>query len=136
MRKLLDAFIATFITPAMEAYTYSAGQIWAYKTRPSDRNSLLKIQQVENHPTLGPVYHISIIGIHLSDATAGSQIDHSPVSQATLDMSTTHLVKSDVVFPDPAPGIAQWRNANGGIFTISVAEIVDFVDQQTARHSD
>ncbi|HWF01095.1 MAG TPA: hypothetical protein VG248_14945 [Caulobacteraceae bacterium] len=112
---------------------YAAGQVWQYRARPDDAASLLKIQAVESDPALtrsGPIYHISIIGIHLGTDRRLGEIGHLPVSKATLDESVTQLVKTAVAFPDATPGIASWRAARGGVFTISVAEIVDIVDKR------
>jgi hypothetical protein len=44
----------------------------------------------------------------------------------------TRLGDQSVKFPDPGDGIAQWKADNGGIFTLPVAEIIEFIDQQTA----
>jgi hypothetical protein len=61
------------------------------------------------------------------------------VSRATLDASVTQLSASKTVFPDPAPGIAQWRDAKGGVFTIPLADILSTIDatlgQPTAAQS-
>jgi hypothetical protein len=56
------------------------------------------------------------------------------VSRETLDKSVTTLVRSGATFPDPTPGMTQWRAAKGGVFTASVSEIVDFVDKTLSGH--
>ena len=53
---------------------------------------------------------------------------HMPVSQKTLDISLLELVNSDREFPDANEGIAYWREANGGWFTIPIADIIQIVD--------
>jgi len=113
---------------------YTAGQVWEYRTRPGDEGSLLKIQQVEADPPLakrGPIYHISVIGFHLSNPQVVSILPHAPVSQQTLDASVIRLATTSAAFPDAAPGIDEWRQAKGGVFTIPVAEIIDILDQRT-----
>ena len=60
------------------------------------------------------------------------EIAHLPVSKETLDESVTVAVQSNAKFPDATDGIQQWRDAKGGVFTISVAKIVDILDQSTA----
>lgn len=124
---IFDSALAQSARPA-----YAAGQIWQYHARPSDPASLLKIQVVESDPVLtksGPIYHVSIVGVHLGSDHRLSEIAHVPVSKDTLDKSVTVLVKSDATFPDVRPGIADWKSAKGGVFTISVAEIVDIIDK-------
>jgi len=109
---------------------YAVGQVWEYRTRPQETQSLLMIREIEDRPTIGRVYHVSILGIR-PDATWGpNQIDHSPVSRKTLDASVTRLSSKRPEAPDYRPGIADWRAARGGVFTISIAEIVDLIDQQ------
>jgi hypothetical protein len=101
--------------------------VWAYKTRPQDTGSLVKIQKIEEAPP-GTIYHISLIGIHIRPDEA-SVLQHAPVSRQTLDASVTKQVSDPGTFPDATSGIAQWRNAHGGVFTISLAEIADVITQ-------
>jgi hypothetical protein len=108
---------------------YAVGQVWQYHTRPGDEGSLLKIQSIEGGEDGAPaIHHISIIGVHIGPNGVIGVIAHAPVSTATLDQSVTELVKSSAAFPDAKPGIADWRAAKGGVFTISVAEIVGLID--------
>ena len=117
---------------------YQAGQIWEYHTRPGDEGSLLKIQSIERDPAyakLAPIYHITVIGVHLGGVLVGSNVGHLPVSSHTLDVSVTRLHAGAAVFPSADEGIAQWRREKGGVFTISVAEIVAIVDQTIGSRS-
>jgi len=63
-------------------------------------------------------------------------LPHAPVSQQTLDASVTKLSSSDRSFPPPDSGIEEWKQAKGGVFTITVAEIIDILDQQTANQPE
>src|SRR5579859_1982002 len=103
-------------------HDYAEGQVWEYHTRQGDEGSLLRIQKVEQLEKIGPVYHISVIGVHFAHAPLAGVLQHLPVSQATLDASVTRLSSSTATFPDPSAGIAQWRAANGGVFTIPLAD--------------
>ncbi|WP_420472156.1 hypothetical protein [Brevundimonas sp. FT23042] len=112
---------------------YAVGQVWEYRTRPGDEGSLLKIQRIEafGPPERGEhVYHISVIGFRLRNG--GTVLEHSPVSQETLDASATRPGNQTVEFPDPANGILDWKAHNGGVFTITVAEIIELIDRQTS----
>ena len=127
--KAIALFIAATVAPHPTAY--QAGQVWEYRTRPADAGSLLKIQKIETDPEAakyGPIYHISIVGVHLFGQPAAIAIAHLPVSRSVLDESVTRLVTSDAEFPDVEEGIASWREAKGGVFTIPVDEIVMTVD--------
>jgi hypothetical protein len=102
--------------------------VWEYRTRPQNAESLLRIQQVETGPAGAPVYHFSLAGIRI-DGMPGDTMPHLPVSAATLDASVTRLSTRTPDFPDPAEGIATWRAAKGGVFTIPVADIVDIIQK-------
>jgi hypothetical protein len=119
--------------PSTQPHVYAAGQVWEYRTRPGDEGSLLKIQKVEDLPSsapIGPVYHISIIGLHFHGQPAGAGgIQHLPVSRVTLDASVTRLSQSRADFPSADAGIAEWRRAKGGVFTIPISQIVDVLEQ-------
>lgn len=132
MRHLIALILLIFapltaIAAQNEATRYAAGQVWEYRTRPADEGSLLKIHSIEKAPA-GEVYHISLIGLGYGRGMAhGGEFGHMAVSRETLDKSVTRLSKSDLGFPDPTEGIAQWRAANGGVFTIPISEIIDNV---------
>jgi hypothetical protein len=113
---------------------YAIGQVWEYKARPGDEGSVLKIQQIDDDAafkSVGPVYHITVIGFHFSNPHVEPVLPHAPVSKATLDASVTRLSDRADEFPDARPGIAEWKQANGGVYTISVAQIIDVIDRTT-----
>ena len=114
---------------------YAEGQVWEYRALPGDEESLLRIQKIEVLPDAaeqGPVYHISIIGLHMAGLAASQQLQHAPVSRESLDASVTRLSSAHPAFPDPGPSIAEWRAAHGDVFTVPVAEVVRFVKQALA----
>ena len=126
---------AEVAAPGAAVRQYSEGQVWEYRTRPTEGGSLLKIQKIDHRPSAeehGPVYHISLIGLQLGPEVPGA-LPHAPVSRETLDASVTRLSKSRVAFPAAEEGIAQWRAANGGVFTITVAEIAEIMEQALRR---
>jgi hypothetical protein len=132
---LLAALTALLVGASLSAQTpapkYVVGQVWEYKTRPQDAGSLLKIQRVETDGDR-PVYHISIIGVHFRQPGPAGILPHLPVSDQTLDASVTRLSPTSPDFPTTTSvdeGIAEWRKAEGGVFTISVAKIVDVIEQ-------
>lgn len=111
---------------------YAQGQVWEYKTRPQDAGSLLKIQRIETDGKQ-PVYHISVIGVHFTQAGFDGKLPHLPVSKETLDASVTRLSPTTPDFPTNfEDGIAEWRKANGGIFTLPVAQIIEVIQQSVS----
>lgn len=117
---------------------YQEGQVWEYRTRPEDSGSLLRIQSIEANPAFakyGPIYHISVVGVHFQGAALSGELAHLPVSRETLDASVTRLSSASVTFPNADPGIAEWRSAQGGVFTIPLAEIISSVEQMFQQRS-
>lgn len=134
-RALTAAIIFAALTGERLPSTYSEGQVWEYRTRAGDEGSLLKIQHIEQNPAfrkLGPVYHVSIVGFHLSNPTITPMLPNAPVSQMTLDASVIRLSSRLRDFPSADAGIAEWRLAQGGVYTIDVAAIIDSLDALTA----
>lgn len=130
---LILAAAAPQPAPKPAVRTYAEGQVWEYRTRPGEGKSLLKIQKIETppeDPARRPVYHISIIRLKLAPNIVGF-LPHAPVSRETLDSSVTRLSRKRATFPDVRPGIAEWRRAQGGVFTVTVAAIVELLDQST-----
>jgi hypothetical protein len=102
---------------------YAEGQVWEYRTRRDEERSLVKIQRIEIDPdTHEPIFHISLIGVRLPHATA---LAHAPVSQNTLDMSVTNLSVDHGQFPTADEGITEWGQAKGGVYSVSLAEMVE-----------
>ena len=114
--------------PAREGIVsrYAEGQVWEYRTRRGEEHSLVKIQRIEVDPeTNAPIFHVSLIGLRWADANA---LDHAPVSENTLDISVTQLSADDGQFPTADEGIEEWRRARGGVYSVSLAEIIEMGD--------
>jgi hypothetical protein len=110
---------------------YANGQVWHYKTRPEDQDSLLRINEIEKTGGTAParvIYHISIIGVHFHGAAEPIAIAHLPVSRETLDASVTGLATTKAPFPSDADGLKNWREAHGGVFTTPIAEILQIAN--------
>ena len=128
---LATAVLGVLVGATSPQPEYAEGQVWEYQTRPGDEGSLLRIQKIENlaFARQGPVYHISIIGVRFPGLPLAGELQHAPVSRQSLDASVTRLSDSSAAFPDPSAGIAEWRAAEGGVFTVSIAKVVAFVEQ-------
>ena len=111
---------------------YVEGQVWQYRTRPSDPDSLIKIQKIDTdprRPVNRVIYHISIIGIRLNDPAVRREISHVPVTREALDDSVIRAISGRPTFPEARDGIAEWRRVKGGVFTLPIAQIIDVVEQ-------
>lgn len=120
----LLSVISLFVA-APPAHNYAEGQVWTYETRPQDAGSLVKIQKIERLDN-EIIYHVSLIGVRLHPPKS-TELQHAPVSKQTLDASVRKQVADPGTFPDPSEGIAEWRKARGGVFTISLADIAQIV---------
>lgn len=108
--------------------TYAEGQVWHYRTRRGEERSLVKIQRIEIDPDTGePIFHVSLTGLKWPDADT---LAHAPVSQTTLDLSVTRLSADPAQFPAADEGTAEWKAAEGGVYSVSLAEIVEAGDFQ------
>ncbi|HEX8062415.1 MAG TPA: hypothetical protein VF535_04290 [Allosphingosinicella sp.] len=115
-------------------HAYAEGQVWHYRTRPGEEGSVVAIRRVEavpEAPELGPVFHVSVIGVKIGDRF-GTVLPHLPVSRETLDASVTRRAKGRFELPPFEDGIAEWRAARGGVFTLDLAAIVEVVQTSLA----
>lgn len=140
MRGALTSFalvgaVAAMLLPSLSAAAaerYQPGQVWRYDARQQDEGSRLKIQRIEMTGDAA-IYHIALSRMHLRNGQVTS-VQHLPVSLATLDVSVRELSRDDVQvsLDQTDEGIAEWRRANGGVFTISMKQIADILDQNLA----
>ncbi len=99
--------------PAEAAFV--AGEVWTYRGSDSDATfTVLCVEPLSDDVT---VVHI-----------ATSNIPHLPFDEATLVRDRVSLVSSQVAVDESwLEGRQMWSDADGGIWTIPLAEAVDFV---------
>ena len=118
------------------AKEFSVGQIWEYKTRATELGSkvtILKIDFLNDQE----IIHIYVGGLKLKNPQSstgyGEDISHMPISPDALKESVTELVNQTESLPNFEEGYEIWREAfdsgKAGIFTISVKECVEFMEQ-------
>lgn len=115
---------------------YKEGQQWAYQSRAGEEQSTVLINKIEKDEKLGKIFHISVDGLrvknpHIEDGFS-TKMPHFPVSEKTLKASLTQCLATKPINADYAEGYQVWKSAfddgQAGVFTISVAEIVNFVE--------
>lgn len=137
MRRLAAIMSLLSMFSVAKAADYAAGQVWSYKTRPGEENSTVLINKVETDAKLGKIFHISVNGVKVKNRhVAGgisTELPHLPVSEKTLKKSLTKLIGTQAPNPNYIEGYKTWRAAfdagNAGVFTISVSEIIGFVEK-------
>ena len=136
--KPLLIFAALLVSGSLlAADRYAVGQIWEYKARPEDTGSLLRIGKIENDPEFGVIYHISVVGLRITNPKAPggytTEVAHYPVNKGALDASVTRLSKAKTTFPDIERGYPYWRSARdqgqAGVYEMPIAEIVKLSQQ-------
>jgi hypothetical protein len=133
----LSALSLLSAMPDALAQEFKEGQVWSYRTRPNEQSSTLLINKVESDAKLGSIFHISVSGVKVKNRRAPGgvtqELPHFPVSKKTLEDSVLKLVGTAAPNPGYREGYATWKQAfdagNAGIFTISVAEIVGFIEK-------
>ncbi|HXF84133.1 MAG TPA: hypothetical protein VNK49_01985 [Anaerolineales bacterium] len=116
---------------------YRAGQVWRYKTRPAEPQSLLTVVKVETDPKQGTIVHIHVQGLKMKSRYAPTgivdTISHLPLSEGAMDESVVSLVQENAPLPNYQEGYAEWRQnyeqGHASIFTMPVAKAVDFIEQ-------
>lgn len=111
--------------------TYTPGQVWSYNTRPGEASSTVTILRVERTPKLGVIVHIRIDGVQFKNCKGGpapTTIDHAPFTKLAIDRSVGRKLKMLPELPEFAAGYEDWLSHCGGIYTVTVAQLVDVDD--------
>lgn len=137
MRKLVVIMSLLSIFSVSRAADYSEGQVWSYKARLGEQKSTVLINKIETHEKLGKIFHISVDGVRVKNrhlkGGVSTELPHFPVSEETLKKSLTKLVAKRAPNQAYIEGYKTWKAAfdagEAGIFTVSVSEIVEFVEE-------
>ena len=122
---------------AVLAETYSVGQVWSYKTRPGEETSRVIIVKIEPHSKLENIYHLYVEGVKIRnphiEGGLQTSLPHVPVAKQTLDASLVKMAEKRSRLPDISVGYQAWKQAfdsgQGGVFTIPLSEIVQYVEE-------
>src|ERR1700757_5429290 len=122
---------------------YRPGQVWDYKTRPSEPLSTLTILKISTTLDGETIVHIAIEDLHMTDLNGeeitlgngddemSNRISHTPVSPEVLDRSVTELVKESRPIPDFSEGYADWEKESGVAFNTvdqTVANVISLIE--------
>jgi hypothetical protein len=113
-------------SPAQDS-KFRPGQVWQYKARPGEEKSTLTILKVESLPKGVIVVHVRVEGVRLANCRGGPEPDkfeHMPFVRDALEHSVTKILKENGEVPEYNAGYQEWRNACGGVYTISVADAI------------
>jgi hypothetical protein len=123
--------LAGALPPSASAETpaFEVGQVWTLEA-PMASTARVSIGRIEDN---GEVIHISVWGQPVAEELPVPNpfsMSHLPIARASLSASVDTLVTeslpTDLRFEE---GYGLWRDAQGGVFTITVAEILEVVLQ-------
>lgn len=111
---------------------FKIGQIWKYKSRPSEPDSRLTVCKVEAAGKLGTVIHVSISAVKIKSPQnkngEASEISHLPFAESAIKKSVIEIVQEKAALPNYSEGYQTWRKAaeqgKGGVWTIAVSEAI------------
>jgi len=126
------------------SHDFTAGQVWTYKHRNGEDNSRITIVKVDEEPDYGIVVHVYISDLAIPNDSAPDGITnficHMPFVAGAVSDSVVELESdSTAEMPDFEDGYRLWREAfeqeEAGVFEVSIAEGVDFVQQTLSGKS-
>jgi hypothetical protein len=117
--------------------TFHAGEVWRYHTRPSEPDSIVIIVRVDEEPESGTVVHVFVDGLRVRNPRHpegfSGAISHMPFTESAMAASVTELLGQADALPPFEEGYESWRSAwdagEAGVFTITVAEAVEVMEQ-------
>lgn len=109
---------------------FEVGQSWTFEDAPQEESRLV-IGAIQDDGDQ-QIIHVQIAPIpfraNADGFVIGGLVGHMPFAPEAVRKSVIALVDTDVaVSPEFKTGMKQWRDAEGGVFTISVGQAVDFV---------
>lgn len=119
------------------AHKLLAGQVWKYKNRPGEDDSVIRILKIEYYDIVGTVVHISVENLKLTNADDKSVnfsvIDHMVFNQKAIEDSVTELVKEKDELPDFQISYENWKKSfnqgQAGICDVSVAYSISVLEE-------
>ena len=119
---------------------FRPGQVWRYRTRPGEEGSRMTVGRVEQSARGDVFVHVQLDGLNILNPHAPSGrstvIQHLPIAEAPLEASVVELIAEDGAVSDFEEGYLMWRESyaagQGGVFALSLAEIVGVMEQTMA----
>lgn len=144
MVAVLFGVVAAMLSAASAAQpTFAVGQEWSYPTRKAEVDSRLVIQRIDDHPKLGRIIHVGILGAKLrlrpDEPPLAWTIGHMPFPEAVLRKNVTKLESATSVaaFADFEKSYAGWKvDADAGkkqFWTAPVAKAIDSLETMILR---
>ncbi|MHC4259219.1 MAG: hypothetical protein ACYSTF_02225 [Planctomycetota bacterium] len=116
---------------------FEVGQIWQYHTRSNEPDSRAIIARIDNLDNIGTVIHVKLTDLKIKNTSApggfSTVLTHAPITETQLKKNVTQLVAQNGDLEDFQDGYDTWLKAylsgKAGVFTISLAQIVDCIEE-------
>ena len=110
----------------------AVGQTRACLSADPARALHVTIGKIESFGSVGPVVSVTLYNTAPGSPLPG--LAHAPIDAKVLVASCPSVERQTLpLSPNFEGGYAEWRKANGGVFTISVDQIYDVVLAQVAQ---
>lgn len=114
---------------------FKVGQVWKYNNRDFEKESTLLLLRIDVEED-EEIFHIQVDGLNITNPNNLNEpidiITHFPFSREALESSVVSYC-GDGDIPDFSEGYDLWRESyekgDAGIFSISVGEAVQFMDE-------
>lgn len=124
---------------------FQPGQVWRVKSRPQDKDPHVAVLAVHFDLQLGTIVSIAMTGVHIRNAFVDggvqTQLPHAPISAESLAAAVSELVAENgptAEHPGFAGAYQEWQRpfekGEAGVFTISLSDILDLIEQAAASH--
>lgn len=110
---------------------FAPGQVWRYQNRLQEPESTVTICKLETSGDKS-VVHVSLSNLQLKNPQTATgfqeEMPHLPMDEATLRACVVELIEENASLPDYEAGYNQWKEAQGGVWTLPLAEIIDAIE--------
>ncbi|RZK27973.1 MAG: hypothetical protein EOO61_22705 [Hymenobacter sp.] len=115
---------------------YKVGQVWAFKSRPSEPNAKLTIVKIEPDGKLGNIIHVYVDSVKIKTSAKPVKyshvVSHMPFSEAAIDSSVTKKIGEVTNLPNFQEGYNEWHTSfkasNAGVFSIPVEKSIEYME--------
>ncbi len=135
----LEFWAGRFALADADDPTFKPGQVWRFRTRPTEPRSRVVICRVESAARRGTIVHVQVTGIRIRKRAtvlgALTTVDHLPITREALVTSVTTIEREDQGCKDFDAPYAQWRreflsgSGKVGVYAAPVAESLDFLER-------